>query len=273
MNALRAGARFWLRDRALPGVVDPLWPAGAVAAAVLLSSVARVALEPIWLPFMRGPTWILSIAYNYAVYGFVLMLAAPCLVDIAVRALARQPFDAGRLRKLLQVTIVILVPCYPAVAAINILTRDPFLRSIPVFRHIPGFLVHENFLPTGMIVVILLLFWKLSGAVMRLYDVGRFRALAGCLLGLLVIYLIFYQWYLKACYVLFAWNKARGHVPFWFFYTAGMLIFLALFVPRLRRVYPDVRGWIWAAALGLPFALALFFPTGGVVVTLLDLLA
>lgn len=268
--ALRSGASFWLRTGAIERITEPRWPAGAIATTIVLSSWLRVALDPLWLPFMREPTWLLSTLHNYTAYGFVLMLTSPCLVDIATRRIARQPFDPDRLRKLVQVSVVILAPCYPAVPVISLLAGDPFLRSIPLFRSIPGFLVHENFLPTGMIVVIVLLLWKLSGAVHRLFDVGWTKAIAGSVLGLSIVYVIFYQWLLNACYVFLAWNEARGHIPFWFFYTAGMLVFVALFVPRLRRVYPEVPGKVWAATLLGAAALVLLFPKGGVIATLLS---
>jgi hypothetical protein len=265
---LRSAARYHVSAGGIEPIVAARWPLGRIVLAIVLYSALRAWLEVLWVEWFDDWTWYVSVAHNYPLYGLVLAFCTPCLVDALVRRMARLPDDPARLRSLIQVMVVLWAVIYPMVPAVSMLTGSPFLRHVELFRYVPGFLVRENFLPSGMFVAIAILLWRVPAAVRRLYDVRALQAWVAVLAALLVIYLVFYQWGLAALYAVFAWDRRLGHVEFFVAYSASFVVSLALCLPQLERAYPEVRPAALRLSLALPFATLLFAPRIGIVAAL-----
>ncbi len=143
-----------------------------------------------WFPLYREfGIWIFTL-FNTTVYLFTLYLLIPAMAGFVLGKVFSRPVIAGAvLRESVLVWIV-----YPAVTIISLITKSPPTQTIEWFRHIPTFMVDDNFLPAGMIAVIPVLIVFYTRLLIRHSSADWLRALASVLVSLSIIYLLYYQY-------------------------------------------------------------------------------
>lgn len=254
----REALLWWIRgDERAP----PPWQRaslGLLVAIALGYSFARLLLEIAWIPLFSDWSWYLSAGHNYLIYGLLLTFGIATTADLWLSVTGGRPRDPEKLRELLGVSVVFWAVGYPLVAAFSMLTGSPFFRSVEVFTAVPGFMRRYNFLPSGMLVTIALMFWRLPLAMRRIYGVGYGRGALALLVATLPVYLVFYQWLLHVLYVFVAWDRRLGHVAFFCAYSLAMIAYVSPLVPRLLTAFPEVRArrvWATLAVLAVTFVL------------------
>jgi hypothetical protein len=159
-------------------------------------AVARSILDYFWIPLYAGFLYKLPSLFNTTVYLFTLYLIIPAMAGfILEKVFSKQVDDSAVLRESILVWVV-----YPFVTIISLIAKSPATQTIEWFRYIPTFMVYNNFLPAGMIVVIPILIVFYTRLMMRHSGADWFRAFISVLVSLWVVYLLYYQYTLRLVY-------------------------------------------------------------------------
>jgi hypothetical protein len=186
-----AGLIYISRHSRLEGIqtLFQVRTAGRAHAWLVLIAAARYILDTVWSPSVKVFPWPFALL-NYVVYVYMLYLFLPAIAGFILNRLFSRPPD---MRRVLRESVLIWL-VYPMVPTISMLARSaPFIR-IEWFRHIPTFMVENNFLPLGMIAVVPVLFIYYSRKLAQTSGAGWLRSSLATLIALLVIYVLFYQY-------------------------------------------------------------------------------
>jgi hypothetical protein len=157
-------------------------------------ATVRSILDDFWVPAYRtAQYWTLSF-FNTLIYIYTLYLIIPALAIFFLEKIYSQKADNS---EILQKSVLIWV-VYPFVTIISLITNSPPTQTIPLFKHIPTFMVDRNFLPLGMIAVIPVLIVFYTWILSRHSKINMAQALISVLMSLVVIYLTYYQYTLAA---------------------------------------------------------------------------
>lgn len=166
---------------------------GRAHAWLLSFAVTRSVLDYFWILIHARFLYRTIAMFTNIVYLYTLYLMIPAMAGFMLGKVFSRPVnDRAVLRESVLVWVV-----YPTVTIVSLVTKSPPTRSIEWFRHIPTFMVDNNFFPTGMVAVVLVLVVFYTWLMMRHSRADWLRALASVLVSLFVIYLLYYQYTLR----------------------------------------------------------------------------
>jgi hypothetical protein len=188
---------------------------------LLAFAATRSLLDDFWLP--AYVTWTMRILsfFNTLVYVYTLYLQIPFVAVFILQKVFSRKTD---LHAILRESVLVWA-VYPAVTIISLVAHSPATRTIEWFRYIPTFLVENNFLPLGMIVVIPVIFIAYAVIIHRHSEAGWAEILGAVLVSLVIVYLLYYQYTLALYY--FA-DRSYGR-----FFSFGLASLCYLVAPLL----------------------------------------
>jgi hypothetical protein len=145
---------------------------------------------------------------------------------ILEKAFSRQVDNNAVLRESILVWVV-----YPFVTIISLIAKSPATQTIEWFRHIPTFMVYNNFLPAGMIAVVPVLIVFYTWLFMRHSGADWLRAFVSVLVSLWIVYLVYYQYSLWLVYY------SMKHYSFVFGFGFATLTYLLPLFPLAGRFH------------------------------------
>lgn len=138
--------------------------------------------------------------------------------------------------------------------------------TIPAFRLIPTFLVENNYLPLGMLVVIPFILLMTSRFMVQTTGVAWPRVFIMTLVAYGVIYVYYYQWSQRALVTalfhkgFFQW---RGMLAAYVTYCFLSQLITFLLSPVIARAYKEYPLWVHMLWSGIPLAVFLLIPRFG----------
>jgi hypothetical protein len=137
--------------------------------------------------------------------------------------------------------------------------------TVPAFRLIPTFLVENNYLPLGMLVVIPVILLMTSRFMARTTGVTWGRTFAMALIAYALIYIYYYQWSQRALVAAFfyigftKWESMQATFVTYSF-LSQIITFLLTSVVAREYKYPLWSCLLWT---GIPLVVLLFMPRFG----------
>jgi hypothetical protein len=108
---------------------------------------------------------------------------------------------------------------FPVVPVVTHLTHSNYRMTIPLFSYIPSFMVNNNYLPTGMVYIIPLMFFFFFVHAKKYYQLSIIQLFWPVLIIFWADYLLLYQWLLNLGYYLMSMFSVNT-----FFAVYGMLM-------------------------------------------------
>lgn len=115
---------------------------------------------------------------------------------------------------------------FPAVPVVSYLTGSSYQIEIPLFSYMPTFMVHKNYLPSGMLFIIPLMFASFVQHASKYLNLSPVKVLLLLMIIFWADYLLLYQWLLQLGYFL---QAAFSNQTFLAVYGILMLIWGAPF--------------------------------------------
>jgi hypothetical protein len=197
-------------------------------------AVARSIMDYFWVPDFGPIIYKVFVLFNYTVYLFTLYLLIPAMTGFILEKISTKPVDhTAVLRESVLVWVV-----YPLVAIISLMFKSPAKQTIEWFRYIPTFMVHNNFLPAGMIAVIPILIVFYTWLLMRHSGANWLKTCTSVILSLWVVYLLYYQYLLRLFYY---FHYYYGPIFAFGFFTLSFLIPLFPLAGRFHAAFGDHR--------------------------------
>lgn len=110
---------------------------------------------------------------------------------------------------------------FPAVPVVSYLTGSSYQIDIPLFSYIPTFMVQKNYLPTGMLFIIPLMFASFLYHAKQYLNISPIKVLLLLMIIFWADYLLLYQWLLQLGYFLEATYSSQT-----FLSVYGMLMLI-----------------------------------------------
>jgi hypothetical protein len=204
-----------------------------IIAWLTLVGVIRGVIEIIWYYKVFNPVTALAaysmLLYSYTLYGSLAYLTFSLLDFTGSR------FKPGiqTQKKFYWVSAFVWV-IYPLVPIVTILTGDSYSKTIPLFAHIPFFMVNSNFLPTGMMFVIPIITISYIFICRSILKTGFVASVGLTAFSCTVMYLLFYQFFLRLFVGL---RHSHNYFVAYAVYHTLMMVFLYFSTKRFYAVY------------------------------------
>lgn len=162
---------------------------------LFFSGCVRTFIDFFWLPYLSSSNKInyLLTFFITPIYAYLLYLGIPGLFFCFLKWIYDIKVTASQKKRIYKHSLLTIFIIYPAVSLISIVFKSPPLTTIPVFKHLPFFMI-ESFFPIGMLVVIPFLLLDYVVVLKKEGKVSYQRASVCVSLSLVFIYLLFYQY-------------------------------------------------------------------------------
>lgn len=193
-------------------------------------AVIRSILDYYWVPEFSSLIYKILVLFNYTVYLYTIYIFIPAMADfILKRVFSAHVDDKAVLRESVLIWIV-----YPLVTVINLIVKSPPTLTIKWFQLIPTFMVSNNYMPVGLIVVVPVLLVFYTRLILRHSDSSWPKVFLSVLVSHWVVYLLYYQYTLKWFFYL---HHLYGPLVAFGFYTLGFLLALAPFANQFKIAF------------------------------------
>ncbi|MBL8080573.1 MAG: hypothetical protein JNM55_21560 [Anaerolineales bacterium] len=214
--------------------------------------------------------WLKVSSYTVWLVTFLLWFIYLLSLCVSTAFLLSQLVPNGDFRQALAMTVCVYW-VIPFVPPFSLLPWEKAwglgnFATIPVFRMIPTFLVENNYLPLGMLVVIPFILWMASRFMAQTTGVTWSRVFIMTLVAYGVIYVYYYQWSQQALVTalfhkgFFQW---RGMLAAYVTYCFLSQLITFLLSPVIARAYREYPLWVHMLWSGIPLAVFLLIPRFG----------
>ncbi len=254
---LKQGFRFWSGETSLT-VFSPMEILIGVAIISILVSVADM------IVFIKVPSiTVLFVTCILWVFYFVsLCLSTAFLLS---RFIPKGDFKQALTMAICVYWVIPFVPLFSLSPLEKAWGLGPW-ATISAFRVIPTFMVDNNYLPLGMLVVIPFILWMTSRFMAITTGLTWMRAFVMTLAAFGLIYVYYYQWGWRA---LVAVKYHAGFTP-WEILLAAFItysflshIITLLLTPVIIHEYKEHRMGVYLVWSGVSFLVLLFIPRFG----------
>lgn len=224
-------------------------------------SFIRCLLDWVLIYKWQHPAVEILANHNMFIYGYTIYLGMAGLGFLAVGV---KPYNEALYPQMREFYIKSswFWVIFPLVTIISVLAGSKYDLTIPIFKYIPGFMVQHNYLPLGMVVVMPIIVIFYQYLFMKVFKWGFIKALIANSAGCWILYLLFYQFGLRAAF--FFRDEWHNLYAFMGFYSTLMLVFL-----RLQTIYFDaaflIKKQVFNRLIELNIALALIMFIVGLV--------
>ncbi len=255
-NILTQDLRFWRGETSL--TVFSLMEAliGVVLIAMAVSTTDMI----FWLKIFSVTVWV-----GACILWFFYILSL-CL---STAFLLSRLIPGGDFKQALTMAVCV----YWVIPFVPIFSHLPWEKqwglgifaTVSFFRWIPTFLVDNNYLPLGMLVVIPFILWMAGRFMARTTGTAWIRVLIMTLVAYGVIYVYYYQWSQRALVAAFfhigftRWESMQATFVTYSFLSQIITFLLA---PVIAREYKHPL-WVHLVWTGVPLAILLFIPRFG----------
>jgi|GEM_PF-5619807 len=204
---------------------------------ILLIAISRGLFDELWL----GEFNYIENVYVWSVLLCIYVVTFPVSVDYIIRKLYKINYDKNRLLQFFVFSSKIWWLVVFVSLTNWILKWNLNLVKIEYFEKIPSFMINGNYLPIGMILVIPFLIIFSVEFVHRNYKLPYYKSFFPSFTGLLIIYLLFYQWLWQLFYLFFLITSSAGN-GFKISWLTGImpyllvgLLYLTIFIPSAYK--------------------------------------
>jgi len=201
---------------------------------LFIIGVLRVVLEYFWLG-MIGDTYDFTytqvpVSIGIIFYGYFLFAIFPFFLDFFLRFF----YDIHSFRKQLMklyIASFYIWFMYPLVVLINIIIKSPVqVIDHKFFSFIPFYLKNSYF-PWGMVIITLILYYKFSYVVKKIYKLTFFKSFLAVFSSFFLIYLLAYHW-LLGVYRFFL-LRPHGEIILLIIALMFMIFFYFMYLPKI----------------------------------------
>lgn len=161
---------------------------------LLFSSIFRCTIEH-FLIYSGMSTYNKMLAHTHmSYYIWVVYLIFPLPLVLLHR------FDYNKVVSLYYKTSFLWLFLYPLVPIVTIFTNSSYRITIPLFKYLPGFMIENNFFPTGMAFIIPLIFFFYIKYSVSIFNISIKKSFLLLFLSTSLVYILFYQYLLRIGY-------------------------------------------------------------------------
>lgn len=251
------GLRFWSGETSL----SVFGPKEILIGVVLISLATATADMVFWLKISSYTVWLVTF-----LLWFIYLLS----LCVSTAFLLSRFVPRGDFRQALTMTVCVYW-AIPFVPSFSLLPWEKAwglgnFATIPVFRLLPTFLVENNYLPLGMLVVIPFILLMASRFMAQTTGVAWPQVFIMTLVAYGVIYVYYYQWSQQALVTalfhkgFFQW---RGMLAAYVTYCFLSQLITFLLSPVIARSYKEYPLWVYVLWSGIPLVIFLLIPRYG----------
>ncbi len=210
-----------------------------IIAWLTLVGVVRGVIEIIWYYKALTPVTALA-AYSMLLYSYTLYGSLAYLIFKMLEITGSRLKPDTETQKIFYSVSALVWVIYPLVPIVTILTGDSYSKTIPLFAHIPFFLVNSNFFPTGMMFVIPIITISYIFICRNILKTNFFISLLLTAYSCTVMYLLFYQFFLRLFVVL---RHTNNYYVAYAVYHTLMMVFLYFATKSFYKAFGVRRGF------------------------------
>ena len=200
---------------------------------LFIIALIRSIIDDFWIPYYDSPCMYLLTFFNTEIYIYLLYFSVGGLSFFYLEKIWKiKPLLVEQ--QIIYFYSTFLWISYPVVSLISMIAKSPPMMDIPFFKYFPFFMIHRNFFPLGMILVIPVLIAGYTCIISTYSRVSYFKAFIALLPGFFIIYLLFYQYLLRFCYYLL--DKFNIFV-FFGCYNLMFILFTWIFLKHFLFIY------------------------------------
>lgn len=161
-------------------------------------SLVRVALDQTIIYGFSQPYNTLMSQLHMYMYLFILYLCMPAFALFLLGVRNKEKY--AEVRQLYQSSVWIWAIIYPAVPIVSYIFKTPYRDTFEWMGYIPTFMVHNNYLPAGMIFVIPIIVYHYTTSLMQIFKFSFIKSFLAFNVSCGVLYVLFYQYLLNLGY-------------------------------------------------------------------------
>ncbi len=194
-------------------------------------AILRGIADYVWLPYYQNWKMFTLITFNGIVYIYVLYFGIVGLSVLFLKVIGKQIVSDEAIEKVYWYSTFIWL-VYPLVALLSWLLDGPQMITVPIFKYIPFFLVENNFLPIGMLIVIPIILSSYTFLFNKYFNTSIINSIFISILSTSIIYTLYYQYLLNISFLLL---YKTNYWIFIGFYSFLFIPFTLLFISSFKK--------------------------------------